>query len=120
MKYLNMLPSLGADNYLHSNEMTGKCWWMAGNYAKARDYFYREVEIYPLAVRGWFYALQSERKLGNMPAAAEAEKMLLEALKLKGLTPKYIPLLLRNEYWDLNPKKIPPEILMINGISKGK
>ena len=120
IKYLNIMPLLGADNYLHTNEMTGKCLWLNGNPVKARDYFYREVEVYPLAVRGWFYVAQIERNLGNQSAAAKAEKMLLEVLKLKGLTPRYIPLLLKNEYWDLNPKKIPSEVLMINGIPKGK
>jgi O-Antigen ligase len=111
LKYLGFLPRLGVDNYLHCNEMAGKIFFINGDYASARMYFFREVKNYPLAVRGWFYLMQAERKLGNVKAAEAANKTLQRVLKLKNLTPEFIPLLLTNEYWDLNPRMIPLKVL---------
>ncbi len=111
LKYLSLLPRLGADNYLHYNEIVGKICFMKRDYERARMFFVREVKNYPLSVRGWYYLMLTEQQLNDAQGVLKARETLGFVLKQKNLTPEFIPLLLVNEYWDLNPRKIPRKIL---------
>jgi tetratricopeptide (TPR) repeat protein len=111
LKYLGLLPRLGADNYLHYNEMVGKICFMKRDYERARMFFVREVKNYPLSVRGWYYLMLTEQQLNDEQGVLKTRETLDLVLKQKNLTPEFIPLLLTNEYWDLNPRKIPRDVL---------
>ena len=111
LKYLGLLPGLGGDNYLHYNEMVGKIFFMKREFTQARIYFIREVRNYPLSVRGWYYLMLTEQQLKDVQGVLKAREMLDLVLKQKNLTPEFIPLLLTNEYWDLNPRMIPQNVL---------
>jgi len=101
LKFLDMLDSLGFENYEHNNLLRAKALAVSGKRAAALLYFAREQQNYPLSCVNLYYYRLVLNKLGKKQQADAIDSHLKTLLKLKGFTEDMLPFLLKNPSKDL-------------------
>ena len=90
----------------HSNALLGRAWAVRGNYERSLEYFDRELVNYPFSAAASGLRLSVLKQAGSDSRSIARESARFAALmKLRGLEPKDLPLLLRSQQRDDDPLK---------------
>ena len=104
LKYLDMLDSLGIENYLHNNLLRATALCNTGKLNEALLYFAQEQQNYSASCVNLYIYRSVLSKLGRKQQANAVGKQLKDLLKLKGFTEAMLPFLLKHPDIDLRFK----------------
>ena len=106
LKYLDMLNSIGFENYMHNNQLRAKALVVTAKEKESLLYFAKEQQNFPLSCVNLYYYRLVLEKLGRKQQAAVMGDHLRMILKMKGYTEKIIPAMLNNPDIDLSFKSL--------------
>lgn len=109
--FKDMAKLTGIENYAHSNLLIANFHMAEGNITEALPYYAKEYQCFPLSVRNLFFFRRALLSAGKKDEAVALEKQILEIIKVKGLQPKHINILINYQDYDLNSNRIPAKLL---------
>ena len=104
LSWFSQIPKLtGMQNFLNYNNNMARIYCLKNEPEKALPYFKKEAELYPYGILNWYFYAQTLEYLGRHKEAAAARKSFETAMKAKKMLPKYLPLIMKNQLYDLKP-----------------
>jgi len=101
LKFLDMVNSLGFENYEHNNLLRAKALAVTGRMPESLLYFAKEQQNFPLSCVNLHYYRLILNALGKKQQANAIDRHLKNILKMKGFNEKMLPELLKNPFMDL-------------------
>lgn len=101
--YLDILDGTPAKNFAHNHAYRARSLAMQGRFSEAVRSQILETINYPLSVSALLFLRDLQLRTGDIRGAEETAAAVVQALKLKGLAPEDVPLLMKNPEYDLKP-----------------
>ena len=110
LKICEKLDRTAIQDYAHINCTRGIAYQQLGKFKEAEKCYIREAELYPLQVIPYMRLLQFYREIRNVHNFRVVEKMLLEVIQKRSLTPIDLEIIRLYPQYDTRPWDITPEL----------
>jgi tetratricopeptide (TPR) repeat protein len=94
-------------NYVNNNGLKAKALYLQGRRQESLKYFQQETRNYPLSSINWYFYYNTLKEMGLDDEARMAYDKLSQSLAVKGLRFEHIPLLIKNQRWDMHFREVP-------------
>lgn len=101
LSYLKKFDQTPDENYLSNNGLRARALCVLHQPTQALPFFARETKNYPIGSLNWYFFYYTLRMLHLKKAADVAHENLIYSLKVKGMTPNDIPLLIKHPELDI-------------------
>lgn len=112
IKIMESMPSLtGIENYANNNLTLANLYSSLNQYHIALKYHEKEYKNFPLSIRNLYFFQQTLRKAGKINESNAINNMIKEIMKIQNIDNRHIPVIIKNPQYDLNPGRIPDNLL---------